>query len=81
MRSKSVYGLLPEVSEEINERRIDRNRMQSHIRPVMKPHRLLAIMGIRAPRSIAEQRPQGSTLLPTWLSAGPTGHAMIMNPR
>jgi hypothetical protein len=27
---------------------------------------------------IAEQRPQGSTLLPAWLSAGPTGHAMIM---
>jgi hypothetical protein len=46
-----VYGLLPNVSKEVNDRRNDQNRMQSYIRPVVKPHRLLAIMGIRAPRA------------------------------
>jgi hypothetical protein len=43
-----IYGLLPDVSKEVNDRRNDQNRMQSYIRPVVKPHRLLAIMGIRA---------------------------------
>jgi hypothetical protein len=50
-RLTAVYGLLPNVSREVNDRRIDRNRMQSYIRPVVKRHALLAIMGIRALRA------------------------------
>lgn len=46
-----VYGLLPDVSKELNDRRIDQDRMQSYIRPVVKQSSLLAIMGIRAPRA------------------------------
>jgi hypothetical protein len=50
-RLTCVYGLLPDVSKELNDRRIDQDRMQSYIRPVVKQASLLAIMGIRAPRA------------------------------
>ena len=49
--SNRVYGLLPDVSKELTDRRVDRNRMQSYIRPVVKRPALLAIMGIRALRA------------------------------
>jgi hypothetical protein len=50
-RLTAVYGLLPDVSKDVNDRRSDRNRMQSYIRPVVKRYELLAIMGIRTPRA------------------------------
>ena len=72
-----VYGLLPDVSKEVNDRRIDRNRMQSYIRPVVElrswPSWTSARRGPNRDSDLERSR-----MLSAWLGAGPTGHAMIM---
>jgi len=71
----------PDVSKEVNDRRIDQDRMQSYIRPVVSDH---------APGHHGYPRTEGQSLNSDLCGQAcyrprsapvQTGHAMIINPR
>ena len=66
------------MSAKKHDRRSDRNRMQSYIRPVVK--RSCASGHHGHPRTEGQSLNsdlEGQRVLSAWLGAGPTGHAMI----